>query len=177
MLQRGTTGRYPGVTTPLPDMGIRRNGHLLNGDATREGTPRVAAKLPETFKPVLPTSLAAASSLDLLSQAEQTLCANLQILPKAYLVIKDTLLRENARRGGLLLRKEARKLLKVDTVKVGKIFDYLRASGMLLVRKPSDPDTNEATRTSGEDALAAASTARNTNPLPHPTANGTPSQT
>jgi transcriptional adapter 2-alpha len=57
---------------------------------------------------VLPNSLAAASSLDLLSSAEQSLCANLQILPKPYLVIKDTLLRENARRGGSLLRKDAR---------------------------------------------------------------------
>jgi hypothetical protein len=51
MLLRGTTGRYPGVVTPLPDNGVRRNGHVLNGDAAREGTPRVAAKLPETFKP------------------------------------------------------------------------------------------------------------------------------
>jgi hypothetical protein len=51
MLLRGTTGRYPGVVTPLPDNGVRRNGHVLNGDPAREGTPRVAAKLPETFKP------------------------------------------------------------------------------------------------------------------------------
>jgi hypothetical protein len=50
MLQRGVVGRYPGNATPIPETVFRRNGHLLNGDRTREGTPKLP-KLPETFKP------------------------------------------------------------------------------------------------------------------------------
>jgi hypothetical protein len=65
-----------------------------------------------------------------------------------------------------------RKLLKVDAAKVGKIFDHLRACGLLLVRKPSDPDANDTTRPPGEDA-AATVTSASAEPLSHPTANGT----
>ncbi len=49
-----------------------------------------------------PLNLANSPSLHLLTPAEQTLCAQLRILPKPYLVIKEILVREYARRGGKL---------------------------------------------------------------------------
>lgn len=55
-----------------------------------------------------PLSLASAESLHLLSPSEQVLCSTLRILPKPYLMIKETLIREYARRGGQLRRREAR---------------------------------------------------------------------
>ena len=87
-----------------------------------------------------PLNLAHSPSLHLLTPAEQTLCSQLRILPKPYLVIKETLVREYARRGGKLRRREARDLVKIDVNKTSRVWDFLVQAGFLKI-------TNESTST------------------------------
>jgi transcriptional adapter 2-alpha len=72
-----------------------------------------------------------ATDAQLLSREEQSLCSNLRLLPKAYLVVKETLLRELWRTGGALSKKNARQLLKIDPAKITKVFEYLLQFGLV----------------------------------------------
>jgi transcriptional adapter 2-alpha len=80
-----------------------------------------------------PLNLANSPSLHLLTPEEQTLCSQLRILPKPYLVIKETLVREYARRGGKLRRREARDLVKIDVNKTSRVWDFLVQAGFMRV--------------------------------------------
>lgn len=55
-----------------------------------------------------PLQLSQADALSLLTPEEQELCSTLKMLPRPYLVIKETFIVENARRGGMLRRKDAK---------------------------------------------------------------------
>ena len=87
--------------------------------------------------PAAPLNLANSPSLHLLTPAEQTLCSTLRILPKPYLAIKETLVREYARRGGKLRRREARDLVKIDVNKTSRVWDFLVQAGYLRLHAPS----------------------------------------
>lgn len=115
-------------------------GAKLDDRGSRDPTPRVpghGGRKPRTSKVVPPLTLATplnlanAASLDLLSSEEQNLCSTLRVMPKPYLMIKETYLRENERRKGLLKRRDARKMMKIDVNKSGRIFDFLVANGIL----------------------------------------------
>lgn len=80
-----------------------------------------------------PLNLANSPSLHLLTPPEQYLCSQLRILPKPYLVIKETLVREYARRGGKLRRREARDLVKIDVNKTSRVWDFLVQAGFLKI--------------------------------------------
>jgi transcriptional adapter 2-alpha len=69
----------------------------------------------------------------------------LRILPKPYLVIKETLVREYARRGGKLRRREARDLVKIDVNKTSKVWDFLVHTGFLkIAQEPSSTGATDA---------------------------------
>lgn len=97
-----------------------------------------------------PLNLANSPSLHLLTPAEQTLCSQLRILPKPYLVVKETLVREYARRGGKLRRREARDLVKIDVNKTSRVWDFLAQAGFLQINAepsmsmPAPPPPNSA---------------------------------
>lgn len=78
-----------------------------------------------------PLNLVNAPSLHLLTPAEQALCSTIRIRPKPYLIVKETLVREYARRGGKLRRREARDLVKIDVNKTSRIWDFLHQAGYL----------------------------------------------
>lgn len=125
------------------------------GRGSRESTPRLGSSagpnaLPAVRRPrkflfnsisasstlfslAPPLNLANSPSLHLLTPAEQALCSQLRILPKPYLVIKETLVREYARRGGKLRRREARDLVKIDVNKTSRVWDFLVQSGYLKI--------------------------------------------
>lgn len=121
----------------------------------REGTPKLPVSAPPVRRlrkyidfltraspltlsfPAAPLNLANSPSLHLLTPGEQTLCSQLRILPKPYLVIKETLVREYARRGGKLRRREARDLVKIDVNKTSRIWDFLVQAGFLKIN--NDP--------------------------------------
>lgn len=83
--------------------------------------------------PAAPLNLANSPSLHLLTDGEKTLCSSLRLLPKPYLVVKETLVREYARRGGKLRRREARDLVKIDVNKLSRVWDFLVQSGYLKI--------------------------------------------
>lgn len=81
--------------------------------------------------PAAPLTLGTAPSLNLLTPEEQSLCSQLRLLPRAYLAIKATIIREYQRRGGELNRKQARDLLKCDVYKTARVYDLLVVMGLL----------------------------------------------
>ncbi|KAG6820822.1 hypothetical protein H0H93_011116 [Arthromyces matolae] len=109
----------------------------------REGTPRLPVSAPPIRRPPAPLNLANSPSLHLLTPGEQALCSHLRILPKPYLAIKEILVREYARRGGKLRRREARDLVKIDVNKTSRIWDFLVQAGFLKIN--NDQATAPAT--------------------------------
>ncbi|KAH9988469.1 hypothetical protein BJV74DRAFT_839522 [Russula compacta] len=112
-----------------PDASRRNSGV----DADRKSIEQAGASGPSGRRPPAPLNLANSPSLHLLTPAEQTLCSTLRILPKPYLVIKETLVREYARRGGKLRRREARDLVKIDVNKTSRVWDFLVQAGYLRI--------------------------------------------
>ena len=75
-----------------------------------------------------PIDVKDSEGIQLLSLPEQHLCSNLRILPRAYLVIKETLLQEYTRLGKLK-KREARKLIRMDVNKTGRVYDFFVEMG------------------------------------------------
>ncbi|CAG8514186.1 400_t:CDS:10, partial [Acaulospora colombiana] len=74
--------------------------------------------------------------VDLLSEAERKLCEGLRILPRSYLVIKETILKEWARTNGTLRKRQARDLIRIDVSKTARIYDFFIEMGW--IRQLSD---------------------------------------
>ena len=85
-------------------------------------------------KPGAPLDLTGADGVELLSKTEAELCSTLRVLPKVYLMIKNTILDEYNKRGSLK-RGEARQLVRIDVNKTGKIYDFFVQVGW--VKPPS----------------------------------------
>ncbi|KAJ7752108.1 hypothetical protein B0H16DRAFT_1547447 [Mycena metata] len=99
----------------------------------RETSPKLDISAAANARKRAPLNLANSPSLHLLTPVEQTLCSQLRILPKPYLVVKETLVREYARRGGKLRRREARDLVKIDVNKTSRVWDFLAQAGFLQI--------------------------------------------
>ncbi|KAF5375590.1 hypothetical protein D9757_008538 [Collybiopsis confluens] len=139
----------------------------------REITPAAggsSSAAPVVRRPPAPLNLANSPSLHLLTPGEQTLCSQLRILPKPYLVIKETLVREYARRGGKLRRREARDLVKVDVNKTSRVWDFLVQAGFLKITLDVDPSVSASTNSAGVNATAPVVNGSPTkDPRPTPT--------
>ncbi|KAJ7470510.1 hypothetical protein FB451DRAFT_1253941 [Mycena latifolia] len=130
----------------------------------RETTPRLADVVsgPANARKRAPLNLANSPSLHLLTPAEQTLCSQLRILPKPYLVVKETLVREYARRGGKLRRREARDLVKIDVNKTSRVWDFLAQAGFLQIN--AEPTIINPAPAPAPTALVAPSSAASQDP-------------
>lgn len=145
----------------------------------RESTPKLgtpAGTGPPIRRPPAPLNLANSPSLHLLTPAEQTLCSQLRILPKPYLVIKETLVREYARRGGKLRRREARDLVKIDVNKTSRVWDFLVQAGFLKIT-PDPPAAAAAAQDTSMNGIShtslSVSPSKETLRIsPHPPATG-----
>lgn len=128
--QNTTTGAptsNSGTTTPAaPPVNV----NAINVNAI---TPATATRLSELTakifrKPVAnPLDISRATDVELLSPEEQVLCSQLRILPKPYLAIKETLFRELLRAGGILKKRTARELIKIDVNKTARIYEFFQA--------------------------------------------------
>ena len=85
-----------------------------------------------------PVHLASSPSLQLLTFREQSLCSKLRMLPRPYLALKETIIREYARRGGHFTRREACELLRLDAKKTGQVWDFLHGIGYLEWKPPGE---------------------------------------
>lgn len=74
-----------------------------------------------------PLDISRATDVELLTPEEQVLCSQLRILPKPYLAIKETLFRELLRSGGVLRKRTARELVKIDVNKTTRIYEFFQA--------------------------------------------------
>ncbi|KAJ7599264.1 hypothetical protein C8J56DRAFT_916247 [Mycena floridula] len=177
-LQYRTGGRQSSGPDP------RRGSHVSLGEAEdrkshdREGTPRVPGSASTPAQPVQsirrgPLNLANSPSLHLLTHDEQVLCSSLRILPKPYLVIKETLVREYARRGGKLRRRECRDLVKIDVNKTSRVWDYLVSSGCFKIAQ--DPVVPATAPVAVESSSGAPSINGSVMPSPRPAALAPPS--
>ncbi|KAJ8515560.1 hypothetical protein ONZ45_g7047 [Pleurotus djamor] len=152
------------------DLANRRSQPKVNrdmyNDKSRKSHDRDTPK-PIIRKPPAPLNISNSPCLHLLTPAEQTLCATLRILPKPYLVVKETLVREYARRGGKLRRREARDLVKIDVNKTSRVWDFLVQAGFLKINaEPANPAPQQQQGQSSSDASS-------TQP---PSVNGSPSK-
>ena len=91
---------------PQPPKGPLTNGTTNAQKATYNVTP-VSGTQP------LKLTHENATDLHLLSKEEKELCAALRVMPKAYMAIKEGLLREAMKSGGSLKRKNAKEVCKV----------------------------------------------------------------
>ncbi|KAF7310540.1 Transcriptional adapter 2 [Mycena chlorophos] len=144
----------------------RRQSSVPSIDDDMEVTPK-----PETVingRKRAPLNLANSPSLHLLTPAEQTLCSQLRILPKPYLVVKETLVREYARRGGKLRRREARDLVKIDVNKTSRVWDFLAQAGFLQINAEANVANSQAHSETSVGPAAVNSTASASPVIPPP---------
>ncbi|KAG5439092.1 hypothetical protein PCANB_001390 [Pneumocystis canis] len=88
--------------------------------------------VPKSLKKIpISLNMSTASGIHLLTPAEQILCSQLRILPKPYLVIKDTIFRKLIKTGGQLKKRQARELIKIDVNKTSKIVDFMINQGWI----------------------------------------------
>ncbi|CAO0796413.1 unnamed protein product [Mucor circinelloides] len=105
-------------------------------------TPTITAAAPSGGrKPANPLNIRDADGVHLLTEEEQVLCSTLRIMPRPYLVIKDTILKEYARLG-YMKRRQCRSLIKIDVNKTSRIYDFFVESGWIKAFK--DPATASA---------------------------------
>jgi len=71
-----------------------------------------------------------------LSSVERTLCSDVRVYPELYLDVKESLMAESERCGGLRLA-EARRVVKIDVNKTRKLYDFFMAQQ--LISKPLTP--------------------------------------
>jgi transcriptional adapter 2-alpha len=119
----------------------------------RESSPTSRASTPKPSsasqtatgrKPANPLNIKEAEGVHLLSEDEQQLCSALRILPRPYLVIKDTILKEYAKHG-FLRRRQARELIKIDVNKTSRIYDFFVENGWIKAFKSADNASNQPT--------------------------------
>ncbi|CAO3601356.1 unnamed protein product [Absidia cylindrospora] len=91
---------------------------------------------PTGRKPANPLDISNTDGVDLLTPEEQVLCSTLRLLPRPYLVIKDTILKEYAKQG-FLKRRATRALIKIDVNKTSRIYDFFIESGWITATKAS----------------------------------------
>lgn len=105
----------------------------INAINTNTLTPKTATRLAELDKRIFrkpvanPLDISRSADVELLSPEEQVLCSQLRILPKPYLAIKETLFRELIRSGGVLKKRTARELIKIDVNKTARIYEFFQA--------------------------------------------------
>ncbi|KAJ3037861.1 Transcriptional adapter ada2 [Rhizophlyctis rosea] len=80
-----------------------------------------------------PIDVSNEEGVELLIPSERELCNNLRILPKAYLAIKDQLLKEYVAKGSLR-RRQARQLIKMDVNKTSRLYDFFVEVGWIKLK-------------------------------------------
>ena len=71
------------------------------------------------------------SDLHLLTAEETELCTIVNLHPKAYLVLKEAVIKEAMKSGGALKRKGVKEICKIDTTKASRLFDFFAHSGWI----------------------------------------------
>ncbi|KAF1945028.1 transcriptional adapter 2 [Clathrospora elynae] len=119
-----------GLVTPPPDRasnGVNSTNGVLTPQHSK--TKFVIKSLPNTVP--LKFGKESKADLQLLSSEEVDLCSALRIMPKPYLVLKETIMRAALNNGGALKKKTAREICKIDTNKSSQLFEYFVHCGWI----------------------------------------------
>lgn len=73
-----------------------------------------------------------APDFHLLTADEQEVVKGLKIQPKAYMVMKDAVIKEAFRSNGALKKKTVRDICRIDTTKASRLFDFFLWSGWII---------------------------------------------
>ncbi|KAI5960169.1 ADA2 [Candida pseudojiufengensis] len=108
-----------------------RSAHYIRNGARH--TPLSPPPQTQPPKPMgrTPLDITHSTDYELLSAEEKQLCATLRILPKPYLAIKNQLMKEAVKNNGVLKKKDARQVLKIDVNKASKIYEFFVQMGWL----------------------------------------------
>ena len=71
------------------------------------------------------------ADLHLLTPEEKELCSILRIYPKPYIAIKETILKEAMKSGGLLKKKAVREMCRIDVNKGTRLFEFFVHNGWI----------------------------------------------
>lgn len=71
------------------------------------------------------------ADFQLLTRNEQEVCKGLKLQPKAYIVMKDAVIREAVRSNGALKKKAVREICRIDGTKAARLFDFFVWSGWI----------------------------------------------
>ena len=103
--------RLKNTLVPKPTAYVQAKGPLTNGTNNtvkqQYSVPSINGVAPIKFTPD------SATDLHLLTKEEAELCSVVRVMPKAYLVIKEAILREALKAGGSLKKKAAKEVTKV----------------------------------------------------------------
>lgn len=77
-----------------------------------------------------PLNISNAEGVEMLSDKERHICSILRLYPRLYLSIKDTLIREYLKHGGLK-RAQARAAVKIDVNKTSRLYDFFISAGWI----------------------------------------------
>ena len=93
------------------------------------GTPGAAERPEQMF------SFASAPGIQLLTPAEQRLCAALHILPQPFLVVKAAFLTSCYVQDKALTLEHLQRLVRVSPIKLSRVYDFFRQHGYLLAAR------------------------------------------
>lgn len=128
--RHASSNSYSGSNTPMSGGGSMSNGGIGSGGRKGYGVspqPEFKPKISSNSKN--PLDISHAADFELLSNEEKQLCANLRMLPKPYLAIKNQLMKEAVKNNGVLKKKDARQSLKIDVNKASKIYEFFVQMG------------------------------------------------
>eukprot|EP00301_Raphidiophrys_heterophryoidea_P023542 c7392_g1_i1.p1 GENE.c7392_g1_i1~~c7392_g1_i1.p1 ORF type:complete len:514 (+),score=136.17 c7392_g1_i1:57-1598(+) len=98
-----------------------------------------------------PLDIEQCAGADMLSPQERKLCSDLRIIPRQYMIIKDVLIKESER-AGFVKPSTAAQLLRIDTVKTGKLYEFFVSSGWVH----DSPQTSSSATAAQSSAATSA---------------------
>ncbi|EFX05556.1 meiotic recombination protein mre11 [Grosmannia clavigera kw1407] len=125
-----------GIGTPNGFGNGTGSGSLANGSSFINGSGIGVKKekiVPQPIAGVQPLTLTQdnAADLQLLTPEEVELCQVTRIQPKPYLMIKEQILKEALKGNGMLRKKQAKEICKLDSQKGSRIFEFFVNSGWI----------------------------------------------
>ncbi|KAJ3274611.1 Transcriptional adapter ada2 [Terramyces sp. JEL0728] len=127
--QARINSKAAGYMTHIERSALRRSSSKLDDlPLTPVRHPLAQSMLPHKVANAL--DISKADGVDLLSDGEKMLCSTLRIFPRAYISIKDTVLKEYASKG-VMRKRNFRALVKIDGNKSSRIYDYFVEMGWL----------------------------------------------
>jgi transcriptional adapter 2-alpha len=111
-------------TPPASDADVPTSNGVVNGVPTPQEKRVKYIVQPVGNTPPLKFDKENVADLHLLTPEEKEVCSVLRIYPKAYIAIKEAVLKEAIKNGGALKKKVVRELCRIDTNKGGRLFDF-----------------------------------------------------